>query len=32
MNDKVLGRTLDSLHDAGFNDLYRNLAVKVVII
>ncbi|WP_257291877.1 DUF4277 domain-containing protein, partial [Endozoicomonas sp. ONNA1] len=30
MNDKVLGQTLDSLHDAGVNDLYRNLAVKVV--
>ena len=30
LNDKVLGRVLDSLYDAGVSDLYLNLAVKVV--
>ncbi|WP_422444586.1 IS1634 family transposase [Endozoicomonas sp. ALB091] len=30
LNDKVLGRALDSLYDAGVSDLYLNLAVKVV--
>jgi transposase len=30
LNDKVLGRALDSLYDAGVSDLYLSLAVKVV--
>ena len=30
LNDKVLGRALDSLYDAGVSNLYLNLAVKVV--
>ena len=30
LNDKVLGRALDSLYDAGVSDVYLNLAVKVV--
>ena len=30
LNDKVLGRALDSLYDAGVSDLYLNLAIKVV--
>ncbi len=30
LNDKILGRALDSLYDAGVSDLYLNLAVKVV--
>lgn len=30
LNDKVLGRALDSLYDADVSDLYLNLAIKVV--
>lgn len=30
LNDKILGRALDSLYDVGVSDLYLNLAIKVV--
>ncbi|WP_419835145.1 DUF4277 domain-containing protein [Endozoicomonas atrinae] len=30
LNDKILGRALDSLYDAGVSDLYLHLAIKVV--
>lgn len=30
LNDKILGRALDSLYDAGVSDLYLNLGIKVV--
>ena len=30
LNDKILGRALDSLYDNGVSELYQNLAIKVV--
>jgi len=30
INDKALGRTLDTLYDYGLNDLYFNLAEKII--